>query len=196
MSRLHIATVVILASQSLIGGCAYTRMTSSLDPDFRAKKFSHICLFVTYADLSDRSQAEAAFVKAFGRTQTTCTPLTQLIPPTRQTDQAVLDRIFQDKGIDGLLRIVQTQYSEGHEYRTSGQQLVNGMFTSNTHTVALPRVRYEMKLHDTASRRVAWMATAQTRGNEFAGFSDLVRSLADETVSVLIRDGVTAPLAK
>ena len=70
---------------------------------------------------------------------------------------------------------------------------VSGRSTSTTSGgfyVDKPWAQYEAALHAMSSGNVVWIASMTSRGNAFADWGDLARSMAKETSEQLLKDGV------
>ncbi|GAH01571.1 unnamed protein product, partial [marine sediment metagenome] len=54
--------------------------------------------------------------------------------------------------------------------------------------ISKPNVKFEIRLFDSRSGQVAWLATSLTKGNAFADYDALANSLAKKVVEMLIEE--------
>jgi hypothetical protein len=194
-------------------GCAHTKITSFVDPDFRDRTYKRILVSVAYDDLEQRQKAETRFVQEFEDTKAECIPSMQILLPTRRYSDSEMFGLLEENGIDAILLVAQTDYYEDLQYipesstttlsantyyyasyaRTYGSAHTT---TTGGYYVRKPRWRHELTLYDSDTKRIAWIGTSLTRGNAPARFKHLVRALAHEAVEALIEDGLVVAALK
>ena len=205
----------ILIFLLLISGCAQTRMTAFLDPDFRSQSYRRLLIAPSYKHLDQRNYAECRFTRAFAETNTQALPSLQILLPTREySDEEFFDLLHRHH-IDAVLLIRVTEIYEELRYLpetysapTHGY-LSAGLFARprRLHTpeyypplptggyyLKSPRVRHEIILYDVASKRPAWIADALTAGDMYSQFKTLIKSLVESTLENLTRNGLIRKL--
>lgn len=198
-----------------VAGCASTEMRAFTDPDFKGHTFKRLLISGRLEHLDQQAEAEDIFVKKFADLDVVCTRSLDVLLPTREFSDDEMFDVLRRNNIDAVLVLRETQYYEEQKYvpesshtRTHGTLSANTYYhgnmahthgsmraTSYTHKsggyyVSLPRVRHQLELYDVASKRVVWISGTFTRGNSLAGFNALVKSVADETVEALVKDGL------
>lgn len=214
-SRILAATLV---SATLLG-CASSKVTSVRDPAFQGRTFQRVVVVAPFTDLDKRATAENAFVAQLRKHGVDAMPSLQVLPPTRTYTGDEQAAIMKKTGADGVLVLTMTnQYADttyvpGQTRTTgvtstssSGSSSVSPGSSSSSKTsttvwgsvttqdpgyyVSMPRVAFEMRLVDEASGATAWLGTSFTAGDQFAGWSTLMDSLAAESVARMAADGV------
>ena len=210
------ATILLFGS-----GCAKTEMHSFVDPEFRGRSYHDIIVAVQLDKLDQRDDAESIFVRKLASPTLKCRRALDVIPPTRQYDDAELKKALSQSDADGLLLVRMTQYYEDEVYvppssttYTSGNLSANTYYygkqantygrvnsTSHTYTTGgqtyrLPRVRHEAQLWDVTSGKMAWIGGTFTSGNAYARFGNLMTSLAGEVQATLVKEGLVAANTK
>ncbi len=186
-----------------VAGCAFTSMTSFLDPAFATKAFHRILIASPFADLELRTKAESFFAECLAKHAVKGIPSIRVFMPTRTYTDEEFSKLLSENGIDGVLIVTladayTTQAYVPASYSTQGQATLSGNtinYSARTqqyggYYVSKPRVRYEMRLYDVSTGNTAWVASSLTRGNAFVNFDILISSLADTTVSKLRKDGL------
>ncbi len=191
------------AALVLLAGCAATALTSVRDPAFQGRTFQRIVVVAPFTDLDKRATAENSFVAALQARGAQAVPAMTVLPPTRTYSDEEMGAALRAAGADGVLLVTLTDAYASTTYvpgstTTSGSAYATGSTVSWTATtrqnpgyyVNKPRVRFEVKLVDVATGSTAWLGTSLTRGNAFAGWDTLMRSLASEAAGRLAADGL------
>lgn len=196
-------------------GCAKTEMHSFVDPAFRDRSYQNIVVAVQLDQLDRRDDAETIFVTTLAAPGLSCRRALDIIPPTREVNDAELNQVLADADADGLLMIRMTDYYEDQVYvppssttyttgnlsantyyyrnqaNTYGQiNSTSQTYTSGGYTIKKPRLRHEATLWDIESGKKAWIGGTFTRGNGYARFKHLMSSLANEVKATLEREGL------
>lgn len=209
-----IAVGVILAT--LTQGCtpANTEVTAFVDPEFVKRSFQRLLVAPRYEDLALRTATEEAFARCLAGSEARCIPFMSILPPTRELTDEELFPLLAEKQIDAVLIIrvldayqereyvpervdVDTDYFlTARQFRPSRTGSYGRAYShtrvmrSGGYYIEYPRVRHELKLYDVATKRMAWIATALTRGEANATDQQMIDSFSQETVSRLMIDGV------
>ncbi len=187
----------------LLTGCASTRLTSFRDPDFTVRNFHKILVIVPLSDLESREAAETAFADRLTAHGVEALTALQILAPTRTYTKGELAKILSENKIEGVLIVMPTDAYTKQTYiprssSTYGQGTLSGntlSYSANTqyhggYSVSKPRVKYELKLFDVPSGKIAWIGTSITRGNAFAHFITMIDSLAATAVRRLDEEGL------
>ncbi|MBN3033199.1 MAG: hypothetical protein JW873_03810 [Candidatus Saganbacteria bacterium] len=199
MNRLFILFFALF----LICGCADTNVTSFRDPDFKDTVYKKLLIVVPFSDLDLKKTAEESLQKAFQAKEIEVLIGFQTIPPTRDFSYEELSKILKTNGIDGVLILAVSDYWKDQAYvpetstsRGSAYIIGNSIQYNSTtnksggYYISKPRIKFECRLFDVKTGKVAWMATSMTRGNAFANFTVLADSLAEKIVQYLIDEKV------
>lgn len=197
-------------------GCspASTELHDVVDPDFRDKSYDRVMMAAKYTDLAQRETTETIFREQFADLQAAALGSLDILIPTREWKDEEIFPLLKDRGIDAVLMIEETEYSEereyvpretvvdSHEYFSANSFRHHprlGYGRSHTRTtvrstggyyVDYPRVRHELRLYDVATRRTAYVATSLTTGDSGVSFEKLIESLAREAVSRMTTHGL------
>lgn len=208
---------VVMAA--LAQGCApaHTEVTGFVDPDFVKRPFRRLLVAPRYEDLALRTATEDAFARCLSGSGARCVPSMSILLPTRELADKELFPLLAEKRIDAVLLIrvldayqereyvpervdVDTDYFlTARQFRPSrtgsyGRAYSHTRVTrSGGYYIEYPRVRHELTLYDVATKRMAWFATALTRGEANATGGQMIDSFAQETVSRMMIDGVIDP---
>jgi len=202
---LIIFTIFILSSYSHAGFLANTEITSIKDPAFANQKISNVLIWVVGLDLNSQSKAEKIFTKRFTEKKinlSSISSLSVILPTRKYTDEELL-RVIQESKADSILTIQLTdKYTEKtyvpESTNTTGTGALNGnQFHIDTNTyksggyyISKPRIKMELKLFNAVSGDTMWIADVLSMGNGFAGFEDLIKSVAKEVFKQLSKDGL------
>ena len=194
---------VLLATLLLLVSCASTKMTSVRGRSETQTQFVRILVMVPFSDLESRIQAENIFVEKLTTERVTAQASIAVMPPTEEYGEAELLQILHDARVDGILIVTLTDSYTKESYvpqtsTTTGSASLYGNvvnYSSRTqhsggYYISKPRVHYEMRVLNVATGNTTWLATSLTRGNAYAGFKTLIRSLANTAAKRLLEDGV------
>jgi hypothetical protein len=199
MNRLFILFFALF----LICGCADTNVTSFRDPDFKDTVYKKLLIVVPFSDLDLKKTAEESLKNAFQAKGIEVLIGIQTIPPTRDISYEELSKILNINVVDGVLVLAVSDYWKDQAYvpetstsRGSAYIIGNSIQYNSTtnksggYYISKARIKFECRLFDVKTGKVAWMATSMTRGNAFANFAVLADSLAEKIVQYLINEKV------
>ena len=202
-------TYLVLIGASVLAACtARTSVTSFIDPAYRqTQTFSSVAVFAVGVDLEEQQTIEDTVAQRFAEHNVRAIRGIDLVPPTRRVTKEEWTQDILASGADTVLIISKTGQGVSHAYvpqtyypgSTSGTaQTLGGTtffnfsqspgYTTGGHTISKPRATYTAVLLNVHDGQPMWKADAKSRGNAFADFNDLGRSLAEETVDKLIDD--------
>ena len=181
-------------------GCAFARTTINTikNPELSQAKFKKLLVAAPFSDIGLRTQTENAFISQFNLSGINAISSIELIPPVKNYNEDELLNILEQNNIDGVLIVALREYWTSQVYiprsslSTGNVSSYSNFLYYQSYTqeyggyyISKPRVKFEIRLFDTKSGQVAWLATSFTRGNAFAEYSTLVNSLAEEVVKKL-----------
>ena len=201
---------VFIGVAAFIGftGCAWTSMTSFTDPSYRSTSFARILVVANVSNLQSRQRIESRLVQEFRDEGVFAMEGTNLFPPTRTLSDEQKVQLLRDNHIDSYIVIdvgetgTQQVYipQTGSSTNTKGNVSVYGntatyqekstTTTYGGYTVSKPWANFNAKLFDVATGQTAWVASAFTGGNAYAGVNTVVNSFCGKTVEQLTKDGV------
>ena len=186
-----------------LSGCAWTTLNTIKNPDFFQVKFRKLLVVAPFSDIGLRKQTESAFIAQFNLSGINAISSIEIIPPVKNYDEQELLSILKQNNIDGVLVIALQDYWSSQTYipksslsRGSASLYGNSLYYRNYtqehggYYISKPRVKFEIRLFDSRSGKVAWLATSFTRGNAFANYNTLANSLAQEVVKRLREENV------
>lgn len=186
----------------ILGGCgaASTEITSFVDPDFEGRTYERLFVQSSMQDLQNQAAAERAFVAELRRQGVAAEAAMDVLPPTREHSPEQIDRAWRDGGFDGLLVIElraagHTDYFIPQSYTTYYTGYSSTSIGFGGYPVQQPFAEFEIRLRDSGSDRVAWVASASTWGTSSSTLDDLYQSLASWSVLELQQKGLLPPLA-
>lgn len=197
---------MVLASLFVLVGCASTRMTSMVNPEWNHTPYTRILVFYPSDDLDSRQLVEDRFESRVKVEGVDFVPAREVLFPGRTYSEQDLKSALEDRGIDAILVIRQGKAgystavlpgSANSSTRCTTWSSSQGCVSTETTTtqtgggtVRKPWSEFSLVLVDFATYQTGWVATARSRGNAFADAEDLVNSMVEKAVSQLIRDGV------
>lgn len=187
-------------------GCATTELASQLNPAYLGTQYAKILVEARFQDLSLRQLAEGEFCKEVALySNCECVESATLIFPGQTDSPEELAAILAENDIGAVIIIGPTVSGVATAYvpetsHTQGSATISGNTISGSSTtrtyggynLSAPWASYEVTMWDEAKHDVVWYATAQTTGDIFADWEDLVRSVARKTVSGLLEPGLIA----
>ncbi|MCI0453177.1 MAG: hypothetical protein L0Z51_12470 [Candidatus Latescibacteria bacterium] len=188
----------------LAAGCASTDLTSQVNLEVARRGFTRVLVEGNFQSLEHRQIAEEKLCSELARLATCeCVKASDVFFPGKQYSFDELKKRFAELGIDAVLTLQPTGGGTSSTYvpqttqTTGNAQVIGNTITGSSTTqsyggynVSKPWSNFEASLWSTTDGEVAWYATAQSGGNAFAGWDDLIKSAAGKTVSKLVTDGV------
>lgn len=194
--------VIINLIISLIYSCAFTKIESVTDQNYKSKSYSNILILSTFSDLLYKSKVEDACLHYCRSEKITAFSGSELMPPTRDYTTSEINNVLEENEIDGILIVAIQDYWESNYYvpqyasSSSGSATIIGNTISYTQkkqnyggfSYSKPNVVFESRFFDSRSNEYIWRSTSLTRGNAFANFSTLADSLARGVINKLSED--------
>ncbi|MBK8167855.1 MAG: hypothetical protein IPK64_18065 [bacterium] len=196
-------SLLLLGVFLAIAGCASTKMTSRVDPAIVGNPFRKILVHGNFQDLDNREVAEDKLCEKIAAVSVSeCVRALDLFFPGRQYSSEEMMQVLAANGIDGVLVVQPTNSGTQSSYipqtsHTTGSASVagNSVFGSSTTTtsggysISKPWATYASSLYSVERGNVVWYATAQSSGNAYASWHDLIRSACGKTIDKLANDG-------
>jgi len=186
-----------------LSGCASTILNTIKNPELSEVKFRKLLIVAPFSDIGLRKQTENSFVAEFNSSGVSAISSIELIPPLKDYNEQELLKILEQNNIDGVLVVALQDYWTSQAYipKSSSSQGSASLYGNSLYYksytqeyggyyISKPRVKFEIRLFDSKSGQVAWLATSFTRGNAFADYNTLVKSLAKEVVKKLREENV------
>ena len=186
-----------------LSGCAWTTLETIKNPELLQVKFRKLLVVAPFSDIGLRKQTENAFIAQFNLSGVNAISSIDLIPPVKDYNEQELLKILEQSNIDGVLVVGLQDYWTSQTYipkssssRGSASLYGNSLYYQNYTQeyggfyISKPRVKFEIRLFDSKSSQVAWLGTSFTRGNAFADYNTLAKSLAKEIVKKLREENV------
>jgi hypothetical protein len=197
-------TALALPPVAIVGsGCASTQIRSQLDPQVRGRTYGKLLIWVNVGDLGLRQDAERRFTESLAHLGVDAVRCVETVFPGRTYSDAQWMQLLRDFRAHAILVaadvdsrtcsawVPQTTSTEGTATVTGNA--VSGRSTTTSSGgfyVEKPWAQFEANLHDVVSGDVLWLAQMNSGGNAFAGWDDLIRSMAKKTSEQLQKDGV------
>jgi hypothetical protein len=192
----------------LLACAAGTRMSARVNPAFDNHCYKKIYIRSSFSNLELQTALEEKLQASFGGHGVECVfeSWVEFSYDVRDPDEFI--RLIDSSGCDAVLAIVpagsghsQTYIPKTSSSSTTGSGRVDGYgniyYKEKTRTsefggynINKPWANFEAMLYDAATFEVAWKASAQTGGNAFANWKTVVRSMAGQTVSKLVEQGL------
>lgn len=192
----------MLAGLAFVAGCASTALTSLPAPEARGRVFHHVLVVAAVADLDQRQATELRMASHSVGGAFDLVPGYTILFPGREYTKEEVAAVLHAHNIDATLVIQPSATGATPVYvpptyvtSCTSWNAATGCGQTTTTQVsggdyALPWARFVASLYDAATGNSIWIATATTRGNIFADDQTLANSMADETVTRLIADGL------
>ena len=187
----------------LAAACATTQVTSIVDPEFRGRSYGTLMVFVDFQDLALRQVAEGRFQANLTALGTETVRSIDLFFPGREYSLEQAQQIISDSGIEAVLVAASsdagtttawipalTTTRSAAAVTSDGAAATAASTTSGGYYLNRPWASFEAALHDMTTGEVVWLASMASRGNAFADWEDLTRSMVRETWIRLADDGV------
>lgn len=191
-------------------GCARTEMTSLANPAFAGQNFSTLLVEGGFADLEHRQYAEdqlCEYLADFSNIR--CVESLKIFFPGQSYTQGQINSKLAELHVDGILFLrptnsgVSSAYIPPTTYTTGSASVYGNTVYGSTTTqsvggfsVLKPWASFQAILYSAANDKIAWYGTADSSGNAFAKWDDLIESAAEKTAKKLVADGVLRPAPK
>lgn len=185
----------------LFSACAVTSVRSQVDPQFAGRVYHKLLVFVNFSDLGLRQDTERLFRTTLAANGVDAVPATDILFPGRIYSAQEIQKILAEANIEAVLFVAAAgagtkdvwipQTSTTQAYVTGGANTAYGQSTTHTyggHYIGKPWAQFDAALHDLNSGAVVWIARMSSRGNAFADWGDLARSMAKKTSAQLLKD--------
>lgn len=199
---------VALLIPFLVLGCASTSMTSEANPEFAGHHFTTLLVEGGFSDLGQRQYAEdqlCEYLADYSDVQ--CIESLKIFFPGEKYTWAQISSRLSELHIDGVLMLKPTNSGVVSAYippttYTTGSASVYGdtVYASSTtqtfggYNFLKPWASFQAILYSTSNDKIAWYATADSKGNAFAKWDDLIESAAERTAKKLVNDEVVQPV--
>jgi len=195
--------IVLILGFAMFAACAATSVRSQTDPQVAGRTFHKIMVLVNFSDLGMRQDAERQFRTTLAVSRVEAVPSSELLFPGRDYSVEEIKKMLADAGIEAVLVvgpagsgttaswIPQTKTTEASA--TVSGNTVRGQATSRTYggyAVQKPWAQFDASLFDVVSGANVWIARMSSRGNAFAGWDDLARSMAKKASAQLLKDRI------
>jgi Tol biopolymer transport system component len=191
---------VLLLAVGLCPACAKTRMTSSVSPTASGANYSRILVVFPAPDLRVRAFVEDEFT---AEVPTIFIPGYSLLPPVREySNDEVLKRLNEAQ-IDALLLVklsdagtssksVQASRANACARGSQGRRGCFQGFTASSGGGSINQAWafFQTSLMDMNTLEVVWTGSAQSKGSQFSGSDDVLRSMVKKAVERLREDGL------
>lgn len=201
----YLKQVLLVLTVLYLSGCAWTTLSTVKNPELSQIKFKKVLIVAPFSDIGLRKQTENAFVAQFNLSgvNVTAIPSIEIIPPVKDYDEQELVGILKKNNVDGVLVVALQDYWTSETYipkssssRGSASLFGNSLYYQSYtreyggYYVSKPVVKFEIRLFDSESEKIAWLGTSLTRGNAFANYNTLASSLAKKVVERLSEEKV------
>ncbi|MBX3042540.1 MAG: hypothetical protein KIT33_00435 [Candidatus Kapabacteria bacterium] len=209
MNRVLFAIGMFILATLFLSSCATTETTTFVDPAFRGKQYSKICVLADISDLKYKQKLEKEMATHLTKEGVTVYTGSQLFPPTREWSEDQMQETLVNQNIEGYLLIVwkdknvQETFKPGSSVsETKGEvKKKDGkdVYTERTVTTQTGgsvdrefRSYFEAKLFDVRSKANAWIATSYSSSGEWFGsdFDLIMESYAKDIAKNLKKDGL------
>jgi hypothetical protein len=204
-------TVIAIIITLILTGCASTKLTSFVDPDFTNTTYKKVLIFYPSSDLDEKKEAEAIYREAFLEYGIKTFSSIELFPPTRNLSVDNMIEIMKEKEIDAVLFVeftdawtdasyvpeTQTTTKKGNVNvfgNTATYKEKSTTYTSGGYYINKPRIQFVTRLVNLEKDHIAWIGSSLTKGNAFAKFHKLISSLAETTIEDLIKNKLVIPV--
>jgi len=205
-NQFHILLTVGILALSI--SCARTNITSRVNDEFRGQQYSRIAVIAVLSDLELQQALETKAVRSLRDVGAMGFCGSDLFFPGRVYSDSEFVSVLVDARIDGVLLIgptgsgIETSYlptTTTSKTKGSGAMSGTGYYsyssstttsTSGGEAITKPWMSFQATLFDVATGEPAWYATANSSGNAFANFKNVVRSMGGKAVIKLKKDGL------
>ena len=203
MKKKYFLIIAFLIFAMFLVGCAKTTLSTIRNPELFQIKFGKLLVVAPFSDIDLRKQTEDAFIAKFNLSGVNAISSMQRIPPVKDYSEQELLKILEQDKIDGILVVGLKDYWTSQTYvpkssssRGSASLYGNSLYYRSYtqeyggYYISKPNVKFEIRLFDSRSGQIAWLATSLTKGNAFADYNNLANSLAKKVVKMLIEENI------
>jgi len=203
MKKKYFLVILVLILAMILVGCADTTLSTIRNPELSQIIFEKLLVVAPFSDIGLRKQTEDAFIAKFNLSGMNAISSIQRIPPVRDYNEQELLNILEQDKIDGILVVGLKDYWTSQSYvpKSSSSRGSASLYGNSLHYqsytqeyggyyISKPNVKFEIRLFDSKSGQVAWLATSLTKGNAFADYNTLANSLAKKVVKMLIEENM------
>ena len=203
MKGKYFFVILVLIFAMVLIGCADTTLSTIRNPELSQIKFGKLLVVAPFSDIGLRKQTEDAFIAKFNLSGMNAISSIQRIPPVKDYNKQELLKILEQDKIDGILVVGLKDYWTSQSYvpKSSSSRGSASLYGNSLHYqsytqeyggyyISKPNVKFEIRLFDSKSGQVAWLATSLTKGNAFADYNTLANSLAKKVVKMLIEENM------
>lgn len=204
------ALLIIFLTSILLLGCASTKLTSFVDPDFTNSYYHKILIYFPSLDLDEQKEAEDIYKECFAEYGLEALSSTELFPPTRSFSSDEMIDVMKQNKVEAVLFVEfkdawndETYIPETQTTNKKGDLEVYGnraeykekstTYSYGGYYVNKPRIKFESRLVDLNMDKIAWIGSSLTKGNAFAKFHKLISSLAESTLADLKKNNLVTP---
>ncbi|MDH3890932.1 MAG: hypothetical protein OEV49_07585 [candidate division Zixibacteria bacterium] len=204
MRRCPIVLAILLA----LCGCATTSMHSRRNREFRDAAYKNLLVIAAFGDLSLQEALERKIRDELALLHVRCEMGHEVIFPGKSYTAEEYSELIDSLWVRGVLIITSSGSGYSKTYippstrtKTKGTatRTYGGGFrynekskttTSGGYNIHKPWASFVAELYDVNTGEPVWYATASTRGNAFANFKNVVRSMGEKTVTMLAKDSL------
>ncbi|MBE3046006.1 hypothetical protein IMZ48_26400 [Candidatus Bathyarchaeota archaeon] len=160
-------------------------------------------VYVNFSDLGLRQDAERQFRTSLAAHRVAAVPSSEILFPGRTYSTEEIGKILVDAKVEAVLVVAAAgtgtnaswipQTTTTQATATVAGNTVSGQATTQTYggyAVNKPWAQFDASLYDLASGKNVWVARMSSKGNAFAGWGDLARSMAKKTAAQLVKDRI------
>lgn len=193
---------VLIILSSMMTGCTSTNLISQVNNDFSNHHFQRLMAHGNFLDLGYRKLAEEQLCKEIhNKTNCDCIKSLDIFFHAEEYDSTEIEKRLQENMIEGVLTLQPTGagttsiYIPSATYTTANVHIHGNSATGSSTTtefggfdLSQPWADYEAILRSTVENKVAWYATAGSRGSAFSEQKDLLLSAISGVVDDLIKE--------
>ncbi len=188
--------------------CTVVDTTSEVDPDYKGKSFSKICIRANAQDLKMKKTIEETFEEVFTEYGIEAYSGSQFFPSTREWSDEQIQTTLIDKNIDAYMLITVTDEridtrinpgtvvteTKGEEKKTSsGKKVYKETSTSHVQGGSEERtynLSFLAEIFDAKTQAKAWIATTNSSRGEWLGdnYKAMLEDYAENVVETLNKD--------
>lgn len=147
-----------------------------------------------FSDLESRDRVETRFVASLARVGIDAAGSMRVILPTRQyPTHDDVRRAVEPSGADGILYLTVSEVSVTPEATITVARFTPAAWIVGSYTVAVSRMRSEVRLIDTATGKTSWLGTARSDSRKERPVEHMIIQLARSAAEQLRDEGLVMP---